>query len=249
MAVSHFGGSPDGRRVDQFETTHWSVVLAAGVGTTPESKHALTALCERYWGPLYAYVRRRGYDVPDAQDITQGFFADLLERSSLKAANPDRGKFRAYLLTALKHYLSNEQRQQRAEKRGGGVCPLSLDFDSAEGRYRSEPADASTPESIYERQWAMNLLTTILIRLTEEHASTEKRALFDRLRPCMTGEETAMPYRQLAAELAMSEGAVKVAIHRLRKRFGELLRQEIAQTVAGDAEVEQEIRDLFAAIR
>lgn len=233
---------------DQFRTTQWSVVLAARADGVPEAHEALASLCQKYWGPLYAYVRRRGYSIEDAQDITQGFFATFLERDSVREATPERGKFRAYLLAALKHYMVSEWRREQAQKRGGGQAPLSLDFDAAESAYGLEPADGRTPESIYERRWVLELLARILERAEAEYADAAKDALFQALRPCLAAEENMRPYGEVAAELGMSEGAVKVAVHRLRKRFGELLRAEIAHTLREPGDVDSEIRLLFSAL-
>jgi len=233
-------------RDDPFMTTQWSVVMAAGEDATDVSREALAQLCERYWGPLYAYVRRRGHDAHDAQDVIQGFFAQFLERGCIKAASPGRGKFRAYLLTALKHYMANEHRRAQTQKRGGGQTVLSLDFGSAEGVCQIEPVQHDTPETLYEQRWALALLDGALQRLEREHAQNGKAALFGALSPCLTGEAGDTTYAQLAEQLGMSEGAVKVAVHRMRKRFGTLLRDEIAQTVANAAEIEEEIRHLFS---
>ena len=248
MSESGSSGFDREEHTDPFDTTHWSVVLSAGGDSTAESKRALSTLCQKYWGPLYAYVRRRGYSVHDAQDLTQGFFADFLERGSLSDACPERGKFRAYLLTALKHYMANDRRRESAQKRGGGDVPLSLDFDTAEGYWQLQPVDALTPEAIFERQWAMTLLDAVLARLGETYAATGKDAVFEKLSPCLTGDDGTTPYRTLAGELGMTEGAVKVAVHRLRARFASLLRDEITQTVARPEDIELEIRDLFSAL-
>lgn len=248
MTESESRQEPVGGGGDPFETTHWSVVVAAGQDSSPEARHALATLCQKYWGPLYAFVRRRGYSVEDAQDITQGFFAQFIEGSALKDVTPERGKFRAYLLTSLKNYMVSEQRRAKAQKRGGGEPPLSLDFGSAEGSYRLEPAERLTPEKLYELRWAMTLLNAILDLLGREYADAGKGQLFDTLRPCLTGEDDALPYRNLAQELSMTEGAVKTAVYRLRRRFGDLLREEIAQTVANADDVEREMEDLFLVL-
>src|SRR5271155_4363205 len=232
----------------QFATTRWSLVLAAGQRSSPQSSAALATLCENYWYPLYAYVRRRGHDSDEAQDLTQAFFARLLEKNDLAAADPERGRFRSFLLTSLKHFLSNEWDRARAEKRGGGRSLLSIDFGTAEERYRAEPAHDLTPEKIFERRWALVLLENVLARLHDESAQAGKADSFDRLKGFLTGEQTAVTYGQLAAELNMSEGALKVAVHRLRRRYRELLRAEIEETVADPEEIDQEIRDLFSAL-
>lgn len=245
MAGSESKERPRSGEADQFETTQWSAVLAAGQDTTAESREALAKLCEAYWFPLYAFIRRKGATVDDAKDLTQGFFAQLIEKGFLKEVRRERGKFRAFLLTALKHYMANERRRDRAQKRGGGQTPSSLDFDVAEGTYRLESAEELTPEKLYERQWAMTLLDQVSQSLSEEYAQSGKGAFFDTLRPFLTGEEPRGSYAQVAGELAMTEGAVKVAVHRLRKRFGAVLRREIAQTLTPSDDVEDEIRHLF----
>jgi RNA polymerase sigma factor (sigma-70 family) len=238
--------APAGRR--QFVTTRWSQVLAAGSEPTLSSRDALARLCEVYWYPLYAYVRRWGYDADEAQDLTQEFFARLLEKHYLRAADPARGRFRSFLLASLKHFLSNERDRQTAVKRGGRVTIIPLEFENAEGRYQLEPPDAETPETIYERRWALTLLDRTLGRLRDEFEEAGKAALFGRLEGYLTGEQETVPYAELAAELGMSEGAVKVTVHRLRRRFGALLREEIAETVSDPVEVDGEIRELFRSL-
>jgi DNA-directed RNA polymerase specialized sigma24 family protein len=238
--------APSGSR--QFATTRWSLVSAAGQRGSPQSSAALATLCENYWYPLYAYVRRWGYQADEAQDFTQAFLARLLEKNDLAAADPGRGRFRSFLLTSLKHFLANEWDRARAEKRGGGRSVLSIDFGTAEERYRAEPSHDVTPEKIFERRWALVLLENVLARLHDESAQTGKADSFDRLKGFLTGEQTAVTYGQLAAELNTSEGALKVAVHRLRRRYHELLRAEIEETVADPQEIDQEIRDLFSAL-
>jgi RNA polymerase sigma-70 factor (ECF subfamily) len=232
----------------RFATTRWSQVLAAGQSQTGDSREALSRLCESYWYPLYAYVRRWGYDAEQAQDLTQEFFARLLEKHYLQAADPSRGRFRSFLLAALKHFLSNERDRAGAIKRGGRTVVVSLEMENAEGRYSLEPPDCETPESIYERRWALTLLERTLARLAREAQAAGKHALFGRLEGYLTGEQDSLPYSRLAADLGMSEGAVKVAVHRLRRRFGTLLRGEIGETVSTPAEVDDEIRELFRAL-
>ncbi|HEV3304183.1 MAG TPA: sigma-70 family RNA polymerase sigma factor [Planctomycetaceae bacterium] len=238
--------APSGSR--QFATTRWSLVLAAGQRSSPQSSVALATLCENYWYPLYAYVRRRGHDADEAQDFTQTFFARLLEKNDLAAADPARGRFRSFLLASLKHFLANEWDRARAVKRGGGRAVLSIDFGTAEERYRAEPSHDLTPEKIFERRWALVLLENVLARLHDESARAGKTDSFDRLKGFLTGEQPAITYGQLAAELNTSEGALKVAVHRLRRRYRELLRAEIEETVADAQEIDQEIRDLFSAL-
>lgn len=237
---------PDARR--PFATTRWSVVLAAGKDRSPEGKRALVALCETYWHPLYAFVRRRGHPAEEAQDLTQAFFARLLEKESVAEADPARGKFRSFLLGSLNHFLANQWRRDHAQKRGGSQAILSLDFQRGEESLSLEPAHDLTPEKLFERQWAMTLLTTALARLREEYTAAGKQALLERLHPYLGGDGDAAPYAEIARQLGMSEGAVKVAVHRLRRRCRDLLREEIAQTVSGPEEVDQELRDLFDAV-
>lgn len=239
--------SPTAQR-QWFTTTHWSVVLSARDRSTRQSEQALAALCECYWFPLYAYVRRSGYSTHDAQDLTQGFFAQLLEKEYLKDVDRRRGKFRSFLLAALKHHLGHQRERDRAQKRGGGRVPFSLDFESAESRYRREPTDLATPERLYERRWALTLLDRVLGRLEDEHARAGKTELFSGLKDFLTVGQESRPYLQVAEELGMSEGAVKVAMHRLRRRYRELLKDEIAQTVADPAEIDEELSDLLAAV-
>jgi RNA polymerase sigma factor (sigma-70 family) len=230
-----------------FRTTHWSLVLAAGAEATTSSRRALETLCGLYWYPLYAFVRRRGCDVEEARDLTQGFFTRLIEKNVVRTADPGRGKFRSYLLGTLKHYLANEWDRARALKRGGGRAVLSIDTDSAESRFRHEPADEMTPQKLFERQWALTLLDAVLKRLREEFAQKGREHVFERLKVYLSGETGGVGYDQVASELDMTKTAVKVTVHRLRRRYQQLLRDEIAQTVASEEEVEEEIQYLFAA--
>jgi RNA polymerase sigma-70 factor (ECF subfamily) len=234
---------PDSRQL--FATTHWSLVLAAGRRGSPASREALATLCQSYWYPLYAHVRRRGYRAEDAQDLIQDFFARLLEKDYLRVVERDRGRFRSFLLASLDHFLANEWRRAHARKRGGKRPTLSLDFRVGEGRYAAEPAHELTPVKLFERRWALTLIDQALVRLRDEFDRAGKGELFELLKPCLGGDGGAAPYRDLAARLDMTEGAVKVAVHRMRRRCGELLREEIARTVAGPEEVEEELRDLF----
>ena len=239
-------GSPPGET--PFLTTRWSVVLAAGHAAEPGSRRALGELCETYWYPLYAYVRRRGYRGEDARDLTQAFFTRLLEKNAVGAADPDRGRFRAFLLGALKNFLANEWDREQAQKRGGGRRVLSLDFEAAEGRFSPEPEDPAPPDNAFEREWALEVLQRALQRLREEYAGKGRAQLFAKLEGCLVPGGATKAYKQLALELAMSEGAVKVAVHRLRSAFREALREEISQTVRGPEELEEELRDLIAAL-
>ncbi len=231
-----------------FATTHWSVVLTAGRSDTTRSQDALTKLCQTYWYPLYAYVRRHGYSAHDAQDLTQAFFAHLLERHSLAAADPNRGRFRSFMLGVMNHFLANERDRAGAQKRGGGVTHLPLQFDTAETRYGHEPPDNTTPEQNYERRWAMALLEEVLRRLADEYKHDGHAELFAGINPCLVGERANQPYAELATRLGVSENTVKSSVHRLRQRYRQLLREEIAHTVAMPGEVDEELRHLFTVL-
>ena len=232
----------------RFATTHWSVVMAAGRPKSASYQQALETLCKTYWFPLYAYLRRHGCDSNQAEDYTQAFFAGLLAKGGLRLADPKRGKFRSFLLASLKHFLSNERARARAKKRGGGRKVLSLDIQNAESQYALEPRDELSPEKLFERSWALTVLDRTMARLQAEAISTNKQKLFDHLKVYLTAEKSSVPYRDAAAELDIAEGAVRVAVHRLRRRYRELLRDEIAQTVTSDDQIDEEIRDLFAAL-
>jgi RNA polymerase sigma-70 factor (ECF subfamily) len=223
------------------------VVLAAGRGNVPQAREALETLCQTYWYPLYVYVRRRGYSPADAEDLTQEFFAWLLERDWLGVADQQRGRFRSFLLTSFSRFLANEWDKARTQKRGGGRI-VSLQFDNAEASCAHEPVDTGTPEQIFEWRWALTLLDHVMKLLSAEFARDGKAVLFEALKPCLLGERTAQPYASLASKLGMTEGSVKVAVHRLRQRYRQLLRDEIANTVAKPEEVEEELRYLFAVL-
>lgn len=209
---------------------------------------ALATLCETYWYPLYAYVRRQGYDADQAKDLTQAFFARLIEKHDVEDARRDRGRFRSFLLASLKHFLLNEAQYRRRLKRGGGQAPLSLEFDAAEGRYLREPPDPRTPETIFDRRWALTVLDRVLRRLRHDAGASGKTAEFDALKACLNGDLPHGSYRALGEKLGMTEGAVKVAVHRLRRRFQRCLREEIAQTVLTADEVDEELQYLFRAL-
>jgi RNA polymerase sigma-70 factor (ECF subfamily) len=231
-----------------FLTTRWSVVLAAGRAPSPARQAALEDLARAYWYPLYAYARRRGLSSENAADRAQAFFALLLEREDLARADPARGRFRAFLLTSFQHHLADERERERALKRGGGCIPVSIDAREAERRLVREPADTDTPEAAFERAWVAELLARTFDRLRDEQAKIGREALFDLLRPTLAVEDDAPRFASIARDLAMTENAVKVAAHRLRKRYGELLRDEIASTVhdPGDPNaIADEIRALF----
>jgi RNA polymerase sigma-70 factor (ECF subfamily) len=232
----------------RFQTTHWSLVLAAGTGQSAESKVALEELCRNYWFPLYAFVRRQGFDAEEARDLTQGFFARLLERRDLERVRPELGRFRSFLLASVRHFLSNELDRDRAKKRAP-VAPLeSLDARDAENRYGSEPVDTLTPEAVFHRKWADTVLDRTFSRLESEWSRDGRALRYGALRGHLTGEEPAPAYRELAETLGTSEDAVKMTVHRLRKRFGDLLRDEIARTVRDSEEIDDEIRYLLGAL-
>ena len=232
----------------QFATTRWSAVLAAGKPDSPEAARALDQLCRIYWFPLYAWVRRQGHSAHDAQDLIQGFFARLLEHKDLAAVDPARGKFRSFLLAALKHYVANERDRALAWKRGGRHELVSLELDTAESRYGAEPVDRLSADLLYDRRWALTVLEQVMARLRDEFKQRGKEALFDELKSCLMGERLDQPYADLAAHLRVSESAVKVAVHRLRRRYRELLRDEIAQTVGDADSVDDELRHLMAVL-
>ena len=241
--------TPDLAHPQGFATTRWSLVLAAGRDDAPEAAAALASLCQIYWFPLYAYVRRSGHPVDEARDLTQEFFARLLEKGYLRAADSERGRFRSFLLTAFKRFLSKERDRAGSLKRGGGRKLLSLDFELGESRFRLEPATDVTAEAVYERRWALAMLDEVMARLRDDFERAGKRDDFDRLKVFLTGEAAAPSYRDVAAATGTTEGAVKVAVHRLRRRFREAVLAEIAQTVAAPEEVDEELRHLFEAIR
>jgi RNA polymerase sigma-70 factor (ECF subfamily) len=234
-----------------FPTTRITLIDAARSGTTSRAQEALSILCRSYWYPIYAYVRRLGYAADEAEDLTQGFFSRLLEKHYLRDFHSERGRFRSFLLTALKHFIANQRDWATAHKRGGARPPLPLDdvMHDAEHRYGLEPRDDLTPDRIFERQWAVAVLARVQDRLQAEATAASKCAQFDRLKGLLTGDDNGMSYRAIAVELATTEGAVKVAVHRLRQRFKELLRDEIAQTVASEQEVGDELRYLMNALR
>jgi len=232
----------------RFETTQWSVVLAAGGDDPSASRRALATLCETYWYPLYAYVRRRGIPEEDARDLTQGFLASLIERESFDDVRQERGRFRSFLLASLKHYLANDYARRTTLKRGGDAATLSLAMDDAEGRYRHEPAAPATPETIYERRWALTVIDGVLQQLRAEAEAAGGVAAFDRLKACLLGDAPSGGYAAVAEDLGTTEGAVKAAVHRLRRRFQQGLRTQIGRTVATEADVEDEIRYLIRAL-
>ena len=241
-ASEHSAGQPW-----NFRTTHWSVVLAAGGTPAPEAAVALERLCATYWYPLYSFLRRQGQSPHDAQDLTQSFFAQLLEKNSLQSVNPNKGKFRSFLLASVKNFLANQRDRADALKRGGAIAFVSWDEADAELRYRKDDSLALPPDKAFEQLWATTLLEQVLAKLRAAYADTGQGAQFDALQIYLTGDKGAAPYAEMATRLNLGESALKMSIQRLRRRFGDLLREEIAHTVSRPEEVDDEIRALFAA--
>jgi RNA polymerase sigma factor (sigma-70 family) len=241
------GGFP-APRAGRFATTRWSLVLAAGHKTDAGSAEALARLCEMYWYPVYAFIRRQGYRPEEGADLTQEFFARVLEKNYFHDADPARGRFRAFLCASIRHFLSNERDRARTLKRGGSEPPISLDVEAAEGTYRVEPRDDLTPEKLFDRRWALILLERVLVHVRDAHVSAGKGEVFDHLKGFLTGDSTGVPYADIAKALGMNEGAVKVAVHRLRRHFRETLIQEIAETVSDPADIDGEIEYLLNAV-
>ena len=231
-----------------FPTTHWSSVVSAGGGAEPNAQAALESLCQAYWYPLYSYVRRQGRSVEEAQDLTQEFFARLLQKEYLRHPDPTRGRFRTFLLTALKRFLINDWEKSRAVRRGEGQPSISWDQHDTENRFLAEPADPSTPEKAFEKRWAVTLLEQVLQRLREEFTASGNADRFERLKLLLWGEKGSPPYAGVAMELGLTETALKVAVHRLRQRYRELLRAEVAHTVERPEEVDEELRYLIKVI-
>ncbi|MSU50585.1 MAG: sigma-70 family RNA polymerase sigma factor [Opitutus sp.] len=240
--------SVPGKPTPAFATTQWSLVLQAAGPGAPEAARALAGLCATYWYPLYAFVRRQGHSAHDAQDLTQEFFARLIEKNVLAQVAREKGRFRSFLLAALKNFLANEWDKARAQKRGGGRTFVPLDAGSAESRYAIEPVDTLSADRIYERRWALTLLDRVLDRLRAEHAAGGKAAAFEALKGCLTDGRSAASYAEIAAHLQTTEGAIKVAVHRLRHRYRELLREEVTETLGRAEEVDDELRHLIAAL-
>jgi RNA polymerase sigma factor (sigma-70 family) len=233
-----------------FATTHWTVVLHAGQRSSPECQAALATLCQQYWYPLYAFARRRGHAMHAAQDLTQAFFARLLEKDDLHAADPKRGRFRSFLLAAFQNFLANDWDRQTAQKRGGGQALVSLDVRTAEERLMNEPVHDETAERLFDRRWALLVLDRALQRLRADYLKGGREAIFTALEPQLTGgaADRNESLREIGERVGMSEAAIKVAVHRLRKRFGEALREEIAQTLSTPDDTDDELRQLFAAL-
>ena len=231
-----------------FPTTTWSTILTARDRDRTGFRQALEKLCRMYWYPVYSYTRRQGHSREDAEDLTQEFFSRIVEKQILQAVSEERGRFRWFLLTALKRFLANEWNREQAKKRGGGLIFFSLEFTGAEGRYLKEPMHEVTPEKVFHRGWSLTILERTLGRLREEHAELGDSLDFDRLKTYLTGDAPRGSYSRLAAEIGLTEGAARVAVHRMRRRFGDLLRAEIRETVANEQEVDDEIRFLFEAV-
>jgi RNA polymerase sigma-70 factor (ECF subfamily) len=230
----------------RFASTRWSVVLAAG-GLSPDADRALAELCETYWYPVYAFVRKSGHSSDDAADLTQAFFARVLEKRYVKDARPDRGRFRSFLLASLRHFMSNERDWQGAKKRGGGVPHVSLDVEIGEQRYQLDPPDDTTPERIYERRWTLTVLDRAMAELSKKYRQSGRRELYLRLKPCLTGENS-LSYREIGEALGVSEGSLRIAVHRLRKEFASTLRAAIAETVERPEDIEDELRYLLGVV-
>lgn len=232
---------------DIFATTHWTVVLAAGKKSTPQSHRALEELCQTYWFPLYAYARRRGHSKEDAEDLTQTFFARFLEKNYLDGLSAERGRFRAFLLASLKHFLANEWDKSQRQKRGGGAAHLSLDWQTADTQFQIASPNGSNPENAFDREWAVALLAKVIERLQRECEADHRSEQFSELKVFLSAGKGTVPYSAAAKNLRMEEGAIRVAVHRLRKRYRQLLADEVAQTLSNPAQVEEEMRALFSA--
>jgi len=233
----------------RFKTTQWSVVRAGWDSADPILRHeALTTLCRTYWRPVYDYIRCRGNDAESARDLTQGFFTQFLDKEYGKKADRELGKFRSFLLTCVKRYLADERDRVQARKRGGGLTILPLEFETTESSFRHEPADPRTPETIFEKRWAVAVVKQAVLRLEQEMEQSAKQGQFERLRPWLTGRGPASRYKALAADLGISEQALRVTIHRLRRRLGHLLREEVVSTVTDRKQVDAEMHSLFEAL-
>jgi RNA polymerase sigma factor (sigma-70 family) len=236
---------PNGAR---FATTQWTLVLAAGRRGSAEAEVALARLCALYWYPVFAFVRRRGHGVEDAEDLTQSFFARLIEKEDVAAADRSRGRFRTFLLTACEHFLLNEQDRSRTVKRGGGFSSVPIDLAAAEERYQRSLSHGETPERLYDRQWCLALLASVLDSVRDEYAAAGNGALFERLRGFLTMDDTADTHAVVASDLGMTAGAVKVAVHRLRRRYRNALLERVAETVDTDDAVDDEMRYLLKTV-
>ena len=248
MATSRSNSLDQPTAAPVFATTHWTVVLTAAGSDTTRARAALEKLCRTYWYPLYAYVRRRGYAPPDAEDLTQAFFARLLEHQSLSSADPCLGRFRSFILTAMNRFLVSEWKKDMAQKRGGGRMTFSLDWAAAEERFDLEPATHASPDKLFEKQWALALLAEVMGRLEQEYRKDGKAGLFGCLKQTLQGSRESQPYAEMASQLGMNEGAIKVAVHRLRKRYRVLIRDEIANTLDRSEDIDTELQHLFRVL-
>jgi RNA polymerase sigma factor (sigma-70 family) len=240
------GQAPAG---DYFVNTRWTMVLAAGHKSSAQSDEALAELCRTYWYPLYAFVRRQGYSREDAEDLVQAFFARFLEKNYLEGLASEHGKFRAFLLACMKHFLANEWNRAHRQKRGGTIQVLSLDWQTADDRYHLEPPEVRSPDRLYDREWALTLLEQVLARLRDEYSAAGKGELFEHAKGFLMGRGQGSGHREAAAKLRMDEGAVRVAVHRMRSRYRHMLRQEIAQTLVDPAGTDVELRSLQEALK
>jgi RNA polymerase sigma-70 factor (ECF subfamily) len=231
----------------RFTTTQWSLVDAAADSANPDSQKALAELCQIYWAPVYAYIRLRGNDPDASQELTQSFFTQFLDKKWVKEARSERGKFRTFLLASVKHHMANERDRSQTQKRGGGMLEIRLDFAQAESLLSLEPVDRHTPETLFEKRWAVSVLKQAMGRLEREMVGSRNRERFVRLKPFLTGETTGTSYKDLAAELEISETAVKSTIYRLRREYGNHLREEVSQTLTDPSTLDEEIRFLLAA--
>jgi RNA polymerase sigma factor (sigma-70 family) len=245
---SHESDSSPAPPADVFATTRWTVVLSAGRKSSAQSDNALSELCQSYWYPLYACVRRQGHTKEDAEDLVQAFFARFLEKNYLEGISAEHGKFRAFLLACLKHFLANEWDKANRQKRGGGIQHLSLDWQDADRRYQLDPPDNASPDRAFDREWALALLARVLERLRLECQTEGKQALFEQGKSFLVGGDSEQSYADAAQALGSGVGAVRVAVHRLRQRYRAILRSEIAQTLSDPAQVEEELRSLQAAL-
>ena len=231
----------------RFQTTRWTLVLAVRDTTSPDAAAALSTLCETYWYPVYAFIRRSGKDGEQAKDLTQAFFTRVLEKDYFGQARQERGRFRSFLLSSVRHFLSNQRDWDQAQKRGGSHTHLSLEFDDGERTYQIEPVDPDTPEKLYERRWALAAIEGAITRVRKKYEDGGKVDLFNRLRPFLTGDEP-QSYSELAASVGVTEGSLRVAVHRMRQQFAASLREIIADTVEGPDEVDDELRELMKAV-
>jgi len=248
MASASPDSEPASPERARFATTCWSVVAAAQDPLSPLAREALSTLCNTYWYPLYAYIRRQGHPAAQAEDLTQEFFTQLLEKDFLGAVDRSKGRFRSFLVAACAHFIANQRDRTGTWKRGGRCRFVTLDFAAAEARYSKEPSHLQTPEKLFARRWGLTLLVAVLTRLRDDYVRVGKARLFDSLRVCLLGEKDVVPHGRKAVELGMTPGAVRVAVYRLRQQFRELLREEIARTVDNPDHIEEEIRDLFTCL-